>query len=167
MIPANQDMPESTRKLRAQPPTRDPAAHSPGEKRGAWYLLTGVILGLIFGLAYARLLDPVVYENATPASFRDSSKDIYRSMIAQTYEETGDLARAASRLALLEDPDPVYALGAQAQQALAEGQPKEAHALALLASALQESTTAQNEPVSTETPLAVPTQTLPIPTPTP
>lgn len=162
MIPANQDMPEATRKLRAQPPTTGPAANSPGEKRGAWYLLTGVILGLIFGLAYAWLLNPVVYENATPASLRDSSKDIYRSLIAQTYKETGNLARAASRLALLEDPDPVYALGAQAQQALAEGQPVEAHALALLASALGSS-----EPAQAESAPTIPTQTLPNPTPTP
>lgn len=167
MRPANQDMPEATRKLRAQPPTRDPAAHSPGEKRGAWYLLTGVILGLIFGLAYAWLVDPVMYENTTPASLAESYKDIYRSMIAQTYEETGNLARAASRLALLEDSDPVYALGAQAQQALAEGQPEEAHALALLASALGSDAPVQAESLPTGTPLTIPTQTLPIHTPTP
>ena len=168
MRPANQDPPEATRKLRVAPLTERPATTSeqkPEEKRGSWYLLTGLILGLLCGLVYAWLVDPAIYENTDPASLAPSFKDNYRSLIAQTYEETGNLNRAVSRLALLEDPDPVYALGAQAQQALAEGQPEEAHALALLAAALQGLNQAGRE--RTEPPSPVPTRTLPVNTPTP
>jgi hypothetical protein len=100
-------------------------------------LLTGAVLGLILGLVYAWLINPVVYESSTPGTLGEADKDFYRVMIAQVYDATGDLGRASLRLALLEDPDPVYTLGAQAQRALAAGREGEAHALALLASALQ------------------------------
>jgi len=53
------------------------------------------------------------------------------------YVVTGDLDRAISRLNLLENDDIVFALGAQAQRALADGHEKEAQALAVLASAIQ------------------------------
>lgn len=157
--------PEATRKLRVTPPPDRIESQPPAEKRGAWYLLTGVVLGLVLGLVYAWMLNPVVYRDTAPAGLAEPFKERYRSMIAQTYAATGDLARAARRLDLLEDTDPVYALGAQAQQALAEGQPAEAHALALLASALQGPIGV--EPVPTATLPAVPTRTLPINTPTP
>lgn len=158
-------MDDSTRKLWVPLETKQEPARQPQNKAGSWYLITGLILGLLFGLAYAWLVDPVIYENTTPASLKDSYKDTYRSMIAQTYQETGNLTRAVNRLALLEDPDPVYALGVQAQQALAERQPEEAHALALLASALQGGASTQDEPLPTAP--VIPTRTLPPATPIP
>lgn len=147
----------------------------PVRKSSPLYLLTGLILGLILGLVYAWVINPVIYESTLPANLGEADKDVYRSMIAQVYEATGNLERASLRLALLEDPDPVYALGAQAQRALAEGGESEAHALALLASALQsrqppqDTSTETQSPASTPTnpPSGVPTHTLPIPTTTP
>ena len=148
----------------------------PQQKRSSLYLLTGLILGLALGLVYAWLINPAVYENTTPASLADADKDFYRNMIAQVYHETGNLERAALRLALLEDPDPVFALGSQAQRSLAAGNDEEARALALLASVLQGLPQFQS-PTPASTPLpstptdppqpSVPTQTLPIPTATP
>ncbi len=137
--------------------------------------MTGLILGLILGLVYAWLINPVVYENTAPASLGDAHKDFYRSTIAQVYAVTGDLQRAALRLTLLEDPDPIIALGSHAQRALAEGQDAEARALALLAAALQSSSLfpetepelAPQQPTPTETPGGVPTYTLPAPATTP
>jgi len=158
---------QATRQLHRQPPQQDPAPQSPEVKRGAWYLLTGLVLGLIFGLAYAWLVDPAIYQDVTPESLAPGYKDSYRSLIAQTYAATGNLDRAVSRLTLLNDPDPIYALGAQAQQALAEGQPEEAHALALLASALQGGAPAHDGPIPTATLPPVATRTLPFNTPTP
>jgi len=163
----NQNLPEATRELHVPPPSSEPAPQDPEQKRGAWYLLTGLVLGLIFGLIYAWLVNPVVYQNTHPASLKDSFKNSYRSTIAQAYAETANLDRAISRLVLLEDPDPVYALGAQAQQALAEGQPEEARALALLASALQGGGSMEAEPIPTATLPPVPTRTLPVNTSTP
>jgi hypothetical protein len=147
----------------------------PAPKGSPLYLLTGLILGVILGLAYAWVINPVIYERTLPSSLGDADKDVYRGMIAQVYEATGDFQRASLRLALLEDPDPVYALGAQAQRALAKGDESEAHALALLASAFQSRQTAQDAstttPLPTLTPIqptpGVPTHTLPVPTVTP
>lgn len=107
------------------------------EKGKSWYLLTGLLIGILIGLVFTWLICPAVYEDTTPASLSDSYKAIYRGTIAQVYAATGDLERAVSRLALLEDEDIVFALGAQAQGALADGRGVEAHALALLASAIQ------------------------------
>ena len=142
-------------------------------KRSPWYLLTGVVLGLILGLVYAWLINPVIYESSTPGTLGEADKDFYRVMIAQVYETTGDLERASLRIALLEDPDPVYAMGAQAQRALAAGREGEAHALALLAVALQgppllqETSPQPPEPTPTDPPPGIPTHTLPVPTATP
>jgi hypothetical protein len=113
--------------------TQEPQEH----KAFPWYLLTGLVLGFILGLLYAWLFNPVVYSNTEPATMRADYKDLYRATIAQAYAATGDLARAESRLALLQDEDPVFALGTQAQQMLAVGEAYDARALALLAAALQ------------------------------
>ena len=147
---------QETKKLKIQP-TSHP-------NQGSWYLITGLVIGLILGLAYTCLLNPVIYENSRPASLSEGDQDIYRATIAMVFAETGHLERAISRLALLEDVNPVLALGAQAQQALADENHTEAYALALLASALQSH---QAEPQPTDTPCLVPTQTLPLITPTP
>lgn len=145
------------------------------QKRSPLYLLTGLFLGLILGLVYAWVINPVVYEDTTPASLGKANRDFYRSTIAQVYAVTGDLERAFLRLSLLEDPDPVYALGEQAQRALADGQDAEARSLALLASALQGLPQFQ-QPTPASTPLQqtatdsqplTPTHTLPIPTTSP
>jgi len=107
------------------------------EKRHHWYLLTGLIIGIAAGLIITWLLFPVVYQDTLPASLSPAYKEIYRSTIAQVFTATGNLERAVSRLALIEDEDVIFALGAQAQRALADGQEKEARALALLASEIQ------------------------------
>ena len=150
-----------------------PTASQPAQKKSPWYLLTGLILGLILGLVYAWVINPVIYETSSPANLGDPDKDFYRSTIAQVYAATGNLERASIRLSVLEDPDPVYALGAQAQRVLAAGHEAEARALALLASGLQSSQpqpelpAQTSSPTHTSAPLGVPTHTLPIPTTNP
>ena len=136
-----------------------------GQKRGVWFMLTGLILGVILGAIYSWWINPVVLENTHPASLETSDKDIYRSTIAQVYAATGNFDRASRRLELIDDGDPVFTLGAQAQRALAAGDGDQAYALALLASALQSRQPTQ--PVPTATFQNIPTQTLPIPTQTP
>ena len=159
------DMNEATRELRLAPEPVEPV-----EKKGHWYLLTGVILGIMLGLLYAWVINPVIYENTLPASMNEPYKDSYRHTIAEVFSATGNLERAKQRLALLEDEDVVFVLGAQAQQALAKGDSSQAHALALLASALQSGENAQPlpaEPTAQPPADAVPTQTLPALTPIP
>jgi len=148
---------------------------SPVKKGGYWYLVTGFFLGVVLGLIYTWWINPMVYQTTDPASLSDTYKDTYRSTIAQVYVATGNLERAQRRLNLLEDENPVYVLGAQAQRALAEGNAEEARALALLASDLQSNgqlplvtaETISPDVSASATPRVVPTQTLPLATSTP
>jgi hypothetical protein len=108
-------------------------------RRGPWYLLTGLLIGLALGLLVAWVISPVEYVDTAPASLRADFKKGYRSMIASAYLATGDLGRAQSRLSLLGDADPVQALTLQAQNALSAGDPNgSAYALARLADALKQ-----------------------------
>jgi len=161
-------MSDETQKIRIAEPSQ--------EKHGAWYLVTGLIMGLILGIIYAHWINPVIYENTEPSSLNETDKDIYRSTIAQVFAKTDNADRALRRLALLEDDDPFLALGSQAQRALAQGKEEEARALALLASIIQPpvsdpsaniSEPAQTLPEPTATLQRIPTQTLPIETQTP
>jgi hypothetical protein len=107
------------------------------DNRGPWYLITGLVLGIIAGVLIAWVVQPVTYTNTTPASLRADFKDQYRAMIAAAYLANGDLVRARDRLKLLDDKDPYRTLAEQAQRTLAEGTfPQEARALGLLAIAL-------------------------------
>ncbi len=109
------------------------------EQRGSWYLLTGLILGIVAGLAIAWGLFPLNSDAVTPQSLRADYKDAYRAMIALAYDATQDLTRARSRLSLLQDEDPASVLAAQSQRYLAAGYSfEEAASLARLAVALGE-----------------------------
>jgi len=107
------------------------------EQRGSWYLLTGVLLGIVLGIVYSHYFQPVEYIDTAPAVLRADFKDQYRSLIAAAYLANGDLVRARARLELLEDKDIFRALTEQAQRSLAQdGASPEAQALGLLAIAL-------------------------------
>ena len=146
---------DQTRELTIPPP--------PETRQGHWYLLTGLVLGVIIGLIFSWLIWPVVYEHTAPKNLSEPYKEIYRGTIARVYAVTGDLERAISRLDLLEDEDIVHSLGAQAQQTLADGRTEEARSLALLASAIQGALLPEPAQTSTASPdeVLVPTQTLP------
>jgi hypothetical protein len=107
------------------------------DRRGSWYLLTGVILGIALGLLYSWLINPVKYVDAPPYSLRAYYKDEYRALIASAYLYNRDLLRAQERLVQLKDDNPVQVLALQAQQAHAEGHPiEEVQALNALALAM-------------------------------
>lgn len=86
------------------------------ERRGHWYLLTGIILGLAIGLLTAWVFAPVPPQAASPASLRADFKDEYRYMIAAAYAATNNLGRAQARLALLQDENIIGALTAQSER---------------------------------------------------
>ena len=148
------------------------------EKRGHWYLLTGVLVGFLAGLAIAWIIQPVEYVDTSPASLKSSYKDYYRILIATSYAASGDLVRAKARLELLGDQNPLQALTEQAQRTLAEGSsPDEARALSLLAVTLGQAPpgeTVATPPLPTQpgtaaplTPPALETDTNPSPQTTP
>jgi len=51
------------------------------KKPTPWYLLTGLFLGFILGVAYARLVNPVVYENTEPSSLHEDYQESYQLQI--------------------------------------------------------------------------------------
>jgi hypothetical protein len=145
-------------------------SEEPPTRRGSWYLLTGLVIGVVAGLIFAWLVYPVSYGYSDPSTLKENYKESYRLIIAQVFAATGDIDRAALRLDLLGDENITYKLGAQAQRALANGQQGDAQALALLASALQLGESgSQSTSETTEVPAEnlVPTQTLPALTPLP
>jgi hypothetical protein len=109
------------------------------DARGFWYLLTGLLIGLILGLVYAWKVQPVRYVDTPPASLEAGFKDQYRMMIAIAFAADNDLVRASERLKLLQDDDPFQALTGQAQRILAaEGSLEEARYLSALAVAIEQ-----------------------------
>jgi hypothetical protein len=112
------------------------------ERRGSWYLLTGVVLGVAMGLIYSWVISPVKYVDAPPYALRADYKEEYRALVAAAYLYSGDLVRAQDRLAQLKDDKPAESVAMQAQRALAEGHPEaEVKALSLLALALSQGVT--------------------------
>ncbi len=105
------------------------------ERRGHWYLLTGLVIGLAVGLLVSLLLSPVSYVDSEPSALTESLRNDYRQLIALAYQANGNIPRAQERLALLRDADPNRALAAQAQRMLGDS-PDDARALAMLAAAL-------------------------------
>lgn len=104
---------------------------------GYLFVVTALVLGLGLGLLVSLVISPVTYQNISPAMLKPADKDLYRAMIALSFNARGDMGRAEARLGLLEEADPRSALAAQAQQSIAQGKPAdESRSLALLASAL-------------------------------
>jgi hypothetical protein len=64
------------------------------EKRGPWYLLTGLGIGIAIGVWVGWSIAPVQYADTLPATLRSDFKDQYRYMIAASYSATGNLERA-------------------------------------------------------------------------
>ena len=112
------------------------------DRRGSWYLLTGAVLGIAFGLFYSWLVSPVKYVDAPPYALREDYKEDYRALVAAAYMYNGDLVRAQDRLAQLKDEENSQSMAIQAQRALAEGRPaEEVRALGILAKALGQGVT--------------------------
>jgi len=124
------------------------------------FVVTALIIGLSLGLLISLVLSPVNYQNVPPSMLRPEDKDLYRAMIALSFNARGDMGRAQARLGLLEDENPQVGLAAQAQQSIAQGKPaEEARSLALLAAALGGSTGSPTGGSGTEPVLTVPPST--------
>jgi len=116
------------------------------DERGSWYLVTGLVIGIILGVIYTNIFQPTEYVDTTPASLGNQYKDVYRGLIATAYTSNYDLVRASARLELLEDEDIYYVLAEQAQRMLADGSsPIEAQAIGLLALELGQNTSKIDE----------------------
>ena len=111
------------------------------EKKGNLYLISGLIIGLLFGIIYSWVIDPVEFIDASPSALSDEYKAEYRELIAMAYSANQDIGRAQARLALLNEDDQILLLGAQGQQLQADTTKiRQARAVLLLAEDLQEYT---------------------------
>ncbi len=108
------------------------------QSRGSLYLITGLILGLSFGMIYTWVFRPPKIVDTKPVSLQTTLKDQYRALIATAFVSTGDLVRARARLDLLGDKDPYQSVIDQAQRMAVNGETSEVTALRLLATALLE-----------------------------
>jgi hypothetical protein len=72
--------------------------------------LLGLLLGLAIGLGISWWVAPNGRTDSSPAALRADYKDEYRLLIATSYGLSGDLGRAESRLALLQDASPSASL---------------------------------------------------------
>ena len=66
-----------------------------------------VLLGIVVGLLYGWVINPVKYVETTPANLRSDYQTDYVLMVAEAYQAEGDLDLAARRLAVLGDNPPV------------------------------------------------------------
>lgn len=115
-------------------------------RKSPLYLLTGLAMGLLSGLALAWLAFPAKTVDTAPSELRASYKEPYRVAIALAYASSGDLGRAQARLALLGDSDAARQLNSQAQLALLDqDSQREARALAQLARAIEAAQPSQVE----------------------
>ncbi|MCA9995683.1 MAG: hypothetical protein KDE56_08055 [Anaerolineales bacterium] len=149
------------------------------ERRGlgnASLLLLGLLLGVIGGLYYAWLVDPVVFVDASPARLSDANKVEYLYLVSQSLAATGNEAQAQQRLAALADPDLAQTVANLLDAALREQRDTETvAALAQLARLLgvegptvdlfapQANATTPNAPL----PTPLPAGATPLPSPTP
>ena len=88
-------------------------------------LAGGVVLGVILGLIYAWLIDPVELVNTTPDMLRFDHRHEWIRLVALSYAADGDLQRAETRLEPLEEDDVEEALVALIEAYAAQGRPAE------------------------------------------
>ena len=109
------------------------------DDRGSWYLLTGLVIGVVIGVLNAWVFWPIEYINTAPASLRSDFKAQYRALAAAAYLSTGNLERAQKRLAVLNDGDIALQVSGQAVAWMDGTHPEsEVRGLNLLAAALQQ-----------------------------
>jgi hypothetical protein len=106
-------------------------------KQGNWHLLTGTLIGIVFGIIFSLWILPARYIDTDPSTLRSNDRALYRELVARAYLVEADTGRALARVGLLQESNPSSALIAQAQNMLASnGDELTARGLALLGAAV-------------------------------
>jgi len=135
-------------------------------RRDTLSLLLGAILGIAAGVTYSWVINPLSFNETTPASLRTVYREEYVLLTALSFAKTGNLEQAQGRLAVFTDINAASELSRLAQLSLSEERPvDEARALAQLAAALSNPATPSPTavtatPTPTGTPPSSPTPTL-------
>ena len=170
------------------PPRRRPRSLPFGRQLGsAGWLLLSLVVGLIGGLYYAWVVDPVIFTDASPARFSEQYREEYIILVSQSYAVNENWPLAQQRLAALDDPEIAQTVNSLLETAVrqnrpaplleqlavvarllgAEGQAVALFAPTLPATNLQPTPTPAivTTPTNTPPPAATPTNTA-VPTPT-
>jgi hypothetical protein len=135
-----------------------------------FFLLLGLALGLALGLTYTWVINPVQYYNTDPVDLRAQHKERWILLVAVAYRQDGDLDRAFSRLAGLQDTHIGQTVADLAEREIQAGKPaSRIRALAALADALGARTDAMMIYLATPEPTLffTPTPVSPSPLPSP
>ena len=143
---------------------------TPGKRRRLprWsYPLLGIALGLAVGLFYTWVVNPVQFYDTDPVDLRPLHKETWIQLVAAAYRQDGDLDRAYTRLAGLEDASIGQTVADITERAIQSGRPAaRIRALAALADALGARTDPMMIYLATPEPTLFYTATPPPPTPT-
>jgi len=121
-------------------------------------LLAGLAVGLSLSLTYTWVLDPPTLAFTTPAMLNRHDKELYAVLIAAAYSADGNLERAETRLARLEDADAASTMIGMAERYIAEGRDvRDVRALARLAEALGKTSAVVRPFIAALTPATTPT----------
>ena len=74
------------------------------ERRGPFYLITGLILGMILGAFYGWIISPVSYFDISPQSLHEDFKVQYFVMTGLAYDADHDVGRAYHRIGEMMNP---------------------------------------------------------------
>jgi hypothetical protein len=123
------------------------------------------VLGLILGMAYASLIDPIRITEASPAQVTEAYRHAWIMLAAEALAQDGDWDRTRARLDTLRDPVLPQTVKTLFAQVDAQGSRAAARALAQLADRLGARTAEMSvyliTPVITPTPAPNPSRTTP------
>lgn len=73
-------------------------------RKGPYYLLTGLIIGLILGIFYGWVVNPTRYVDISPEALHPDQKKQYLLLVAESYQANEDIGRSYYRIKQMMDP---------------------------------------------------------------
>lgn len=126
------------------------------------WLLLSLVIGLIGGLYYAWVVDPVVFTDASPARFSERYREEYIILVSQSYAVSENWPLAQQRLAALEEPNIAETVNNLLETAVRQNRPApQLEQLAVVARQLG----AQGQAIALFAPTLPPNNAQPTPTP--
>ncbi len=101
-----------------------------------------LVVGLVLGLGYAWLIDPVTFSESSPAQVTQAYRETWLLMTAEAYAHDGDWQRTQIRLDALRDPNLAQTVATLFDRVNAAGPNATARAVAHMADRMQASTPA-------------------------
>lgn len=81
-------------------------------RRGPFYLITGLLIGLALGFFYGWVINPARYIDISPQSLHEDQKKQYLLLVAESYQASEDIGRSYARIKQMVDPVDIDSLRA-------------------------------------------------------